>query len=133
MDCEGNGAADNVIAALDWLAGHYELPAVASLSLGSNSINAALDTAMQNVIALGITGVVAAGNYNSGVRSGSEQAGFRAHSQLVSPAHHLAGTCRPFVRLMERIQGCVAPKPLWFLSMPRLCMSCSGTMCADPR
>ena len=73
MDCEGNGAADNVIAALDWLAGNYELPAVASLSLGSNSINAALDTAMQNVIALGITGVVAAGNYNSGVRSGSHE------------------------------------------------------------
>ena len=70
VDCEGNGAADNVVAALDWLAGNYELPAVASLSLGSNSINAALDTAMQNVIALGITGVVAAGNYNSGARSG---------------------------------------------------------------
>ena len=66
VDCQGNGAVDNVIAALDWLAGAYVLPAVASLSLGSNSVNAALDTALQNVIALGVTGIVAAGNYQSG-------------------------------------------------------------------
>jgi len=66
VDCQGNGAVDAVIAALDWLAGAYVLPAVASLSLGSNSINAALDTALQSVIALGVTGIVAAGNYQSG-------------------------------------------------------------------
>ena len=93
VDCEGNGAADNVIAALDWLAGNYELPAVASLSLGSNSINAALDTAMQNVIALGITGVVAAGNYNSGVRSGSVASRLQVHQRrrTVSAAPRLSG------------------------------------------
>ena len=66
VDCQGNGAVDAVIAALDWLAGAYVLPAVASLSLGSNSISAALDTALQSVIALGVTGIVAAGNYQSG-------------------------------------------------------------------
>ena len=68
VDCQGNGAVDAVIAALDWLAGAYALPAVASMSLGSNSINAALDTAVQNVIALGVTAIVAAGNYQSGER-----------------------------------------------------------------
>ena len=72
MDCQGNGAVDAVIAALDWLAGAYALPAVASLSLGSNSINAALDTAVQNVIALGVTAIVAAGNYQSGQQACSE-------------------------------------------------------------
>lgn len=66
IDCNGNGAIAQVIAGLEWLGSNYKLPAVAQLSLGSNSIDTALDTALQSVVALGVTGVVAAGNYDSG-------------------------------------------------------------------
>ena len=93
VDCQGNGAVDAVIAALDWLAGAYKLPAVASLSLGSNSINAALDTALQSVIALGVTGIVAAGNYQSGEirpRQPSKSVG----SSLPHLALHYENICR---------------------------------------
>lgn len=71
VDCNGNGAVAQFIAGLEWVAGHYQLPAVASMSLGSNSINEALDSALQAVVALGVVGVVAAGNYGSGARSGA--------------------------------------------------------------
>jgi len=86
VDCQGNGAVDAVIAALDWLAGAYVLPAVASLSLGSNSVNAALDTALQSVIALGVTGIVAAGNYQSGEMPPSQQASFTCSVQQQVPS-----------------------------------------------
>lgn len=66
IDCNGNGAVAQVLAGLEWVAANFRLPAVASLSLGSNSINEALDSALQTVIALGVVGVVAAGNYGSG-------------------------------------------------------------------
>ena len=66
IDCNGNGAVAQVIAGLEWVAANYRLPAVASMSLGSNAINQALDSALQAVIALGVVGVVAAGNYGSG-------------------------------------------------------------------
>ena len=53
-----------MIAGLDWLAQIFQLPAVASLSLGADSPNNAMDEAVKAVIALRLTVVVAAGNFN---------------------------------------------------------------------
>lgn len=66
INCDGSASSSAVIAGLDWLAQNYQLPAVASMSLGSDSPNQALDDAVTAVIALGITAVIAAGNYNQG-------------------------------------------------------------------
>ena len=68
INCDGSAQSSAVIAGLDWLAQNYKLPAVASMSLGSDSPNQALDDAVTAVINLGITAVIAAGNYNQGQR-----------------------------------------------------------------
>jgi len=68
LDCQGNALTSNVIAGLDWLAQNFQLPAVASLSLGADSPNNAMDDAVKALIALGVTVVVAAGNFNQSKR-----------------------------------------------------------------
>ena len=67
INCDGSAQSSAVIAGLDWLAQNYKLPAVASMSLGSDSPNQALDDAVTAIINLGITAVIAAGNYNQGL------------------------------------------------------------------
>lgn len=64
LNCLGNGATSGVIAGINWVAGNRIAPAVANLSLGGGA-SAALDTAVRNAIAAGVTMVVAAGNKNA--------------------------------------------------------------------
>jgi subtilisin family serine protease len=54
-------AAKNIIAGVDWVAANHVKPAVANMSLGGGASNA-LDTAVRNSIAAGVTYVVAAVN-----------------------------------------------------------------------
>jgi len=63
LDCSGSGATSQVVAGIDWVIGNHRagVPAVANMSLGG-SPDAALDTAVRNAIADGITFGVAAGN-----------------------------------------------------------------------
>lgn len=56
----GSGTMADVIAGIDWVTAHAVKPAVANLSLGG-SPNAALDAAVRNSIASGVTYTVAAG------------------------------------------------------------------------
>jgi subtilisin family serine protease len=64
LDCSGSGTYESVIAGVDWVTAHHLAnpgPAVANMSLGGGA-NDALDTAVRNSIASGVTYVVAAGN-----------------------------------------------------------------------
>lgn len=61
LDCSGSGSLSGVIAGIDWVSANRILPAVANLSLGTG-FSAALNEAVSNSIASGITYVVAAGN-----------------------------------------------------------------------
>ncbi|MCP3143630.1 S8 family serine peptidase [Pyxidicoccus xibeiensis] len=63
LDCDGEGTMSTVIAGLDWVAAHHVPPAVANLSLGFEP-SEALDQAVRNLVAAGVTTVVAAGNDN---------------------------------------------------------------------
>ena len=67
MDCNGAGQASAVIAALEWVAAHLQLPAVVSMSLGATGVDTTMDAAVQSVISLGVTVVAAAGNSNAGM------------------------------------------------------------------
>jgi subtilisin family serine protease len=69
LNCSGSGYSDDVIAGLEYVVQDHAAgaPAVANLSLGSPA-NSAVDTAVQNVIADGVTVVVAAGNGNQAGR-----------------------------------------------------------------
>jgi subtilisin family serine protease len=65
LDCNGSGSWSGVIAGLDWVAANHLEPAVANMSLSGGG-NTAVDDAVRNTIAAGVTVVVAAGNGNVG-------------------------------------------------------------------
>ena len=65
LNCQGSGSTSGVIAGVDWVTGNHApgQPAVANMSLGGGA-SAALDTAVRNSIADGVSYAVAAGNGN---------------------------------------------------------------------
>jgi subtilisin family serine protease len=72
LDCAGFGLTSGVIAGVDWVTGNHQAgqPAVANMSLGGGK-SAALETAVGNSIADGITYAVAAGNETEDACTGS--------------------------------------------------------------
>ncbi|MGH9156396.1 MAG: S8 family serine peptidase [Acidimicrobiales bacterium] len=66
LDCSGSGTNSGVIAGVDWVTAQHLAgqPAVANMSLGG-SVSTALDTAVANSIADGVSYAVAAGNSNA--------------------------------------------------------------------
>ena len=61
--CAGRSSDSEIIAGVDWVTANHVKPAVANMSLGG-SVSQALDDAVKNSIAAGVTYVVAAGNEN---------------------------------------------------------------------
>jgi aqualysin 1 len=61
LDCDGYGLISEIVAGVDWVTRNAAKPAVANMSLGGGG-STALDTAVRNSIASGITYAVAAGN-----------------------------------------------------------------------
>jgi len=61
LDCNGNGSTSGVIAGVDWVTANHANPAVANMSLGG-SASTALDNAVRNSIASGVTYSLSAGN-----------------------------------------------------------------------
>ncbi|HEY0591504.1 MAG TPA: S8 family serine peptidase, partial [Thermoanaerobaculia bacterium] len=66
LDCNGSGTNSGVIAGVDWVTSNHGAgqPAVANMSLGGGA-SSALDTAVRNSIADGVTYAVASGNSNA--------------------------------------------------------------------
>jgi subtilisin family serine protease len=64
LNCLGAGSNAKVIAGIDWVTANHVSPAVANMSLGSTSTSDAMDTAVRNSIASGVSYVLAAGNGN---------------------------------------------------------------------
>jgi len=64
LDNSGSGTTDQVVAGIDWVARNHSGPSVANMSLGGGA-DSALDTAVRNAIASGVTFAVAAGNDNA--------------------------------------------------------------------
>jgi subtilisin family serine protease len=63
LDCGGSGTTSGVIAGVDWVRANHVKPAVANMSLGGGA-STALDNAVKNAIAAGVTFAIAAGNGN---------------------------------------------------------------------
>ena len=65
LNCSGSGTTSGVIAGIDWVTGNHAAgqPAVANMSLGG-SASTALDNAVRNSIADGVSYAIAAGNGN---------------------------------------------------------------------
>ncbi|GAB2574083.1 hypothetical protein GCM10027034_00250 [Ramlibacter solisilvae] len=64
LNCQGSGTWSGVIAGIDWVAKSTLRPAVANMSLGGAN-SAAVNAAVANAVAKGVTMVVAAGNENA--------------------------------------------------------------------
>ena len=64
LSCSGSGSNAGVIAGVDWVTAHRIRPAVANMSLGGG-VSTALDNAVRNSIASGVTYAIAAGNSNA--------------------------------------------------------------------
>jgi subtilisin family serine protease len=66
LGCNGSGSTSGVIAGVDWVTGNHTAgqPAVANMSLGGGA-SSALDTAVRNSIADGVSYAIAAGNGNA--------------------------------------------------------------------
>ncbi|HEX8424061.1 MAG TPA: S8 family peptidase, partial [Pyrinomonadaceae bacterium] len=65
LDCANQGTIARIVAGVDWVAGNHVKPAVANLSfitVVANTLNGTMDIAVKNLIAAGVTTVVAAGN-----------------------------------------------------------------------
>ena len=64
LGCNGSGSTSGVIAGVNWVATNHSTPAVANMSLGGGA-STALDDAVRNAIASGVTFAIAAGNSNT--------------------------------------------------------------------
>ncbi|MFE9746538.1 S8 family serine peptidase [Saccharothrix saharensis] len=64
LNCAGSGTTAGVVNGVDWVTRNAVKPAVANMSLGGG-VDTALDTAVRNSIAAGITYAVASGNSNA--------------------------------------------------------------------
>jgi subtilisin family serine protease len=64
LGCNGSGTNSGVIAGIDWVAANHVKPAVANMSLGGGA-SSALDAAVANAVAAGVTFVVSGGNSNA--------------------------------------------------------------------
>ncbi|MET8154585.1 S8 family serine peptidase [Actinoplanes sp. NPDC049668] len=70
LDCKGSGYNSDVVDGVNWVTANAIRPAVANMSLGGD-YSAAVDQAVEDSIASGITYVVAAGNENANAYYGS--------------------------------------------------------------
>ncbi|MPZ70641.1 MAG: S8 family serine peptidase [Actinobacteria bacterium] len=72
LNCAGSGTNSQVIAGINWVTSDHAAgqPAVANMSLGGGA-SSAIDTAVSNSIADGVTYAVAAGNDNANACNGS--------------------------------------------------------------
>jgi serine protease len=64
LGCNGSGSTSGVIAGVNWVTQNHAKPAVANMSLGGGA-STALDDAVRNSIAAGVTYAIAAGNSNA--------------------------------------------------------------------
>jgi serine protease len=70
LGCDGSGSNSGVIAGVNFVAENAEFPAVANMSLGGGA-SEALDQAVRNAIAAGVTFALAAGNESTDACIGS--------------------------------------------------------------
>ncbi|MEU4744696.1 S8 family serine peptidase [Actinosynnema sp. NPDC023658] len=64
LNCSGSGTTAGVVSGVDWVTQNAVKPAVANMSLGGG-VDTALDTAVRNSVASGVTYALASGNSNA--------------------------------------------------------------------
>jgi aqualysin 1 len=86
LGCGGSGTISGVVAGIDWVTAHAVAPAVANMSLGGGA-STALDTAVINSAASGVTYAVAAGNEGTNAcNSSPARAGAGTNNGVITTA-----------------------------------------------
>lgn len=65
LPCAGSGQVSDLLSGVNWVSANRINPAVANISITVAGISSALDTAITNSIASGVTYAIAAGNYGA--------------------------------------------------------------------
>ena len=96
LSCSGSGSTSGVIAGVDWVTANRINPAVANMSLGGG-VSTALDNAVRNSIASGVTYAIAAGNANTNASTSSPA--------RVAEAITVGSALEPILDRRSRISG----------------------------
>jgi subtilisin family serine protease len=132
LECTGVGLNSWVIAGVDWVTGNHQAgqPAVANMSLGGGK-SAALDTAVANSIADGVSYGVAAGNESEDACTGSPSGVPAAMTVGASDRNDAKASFSDFGSCVDWFAPGVDITSAWFLS-DTATNTISGTSMATP-
>ena len=132
LGCNGSGTWSGVIAGLDFVAAQHSsgAPAVANMSLGGGA-NESVDLAVRNLVADGVTVVVAAGNSGTDACSASPAREASAITVAASDANDAQAYFSNFGSCVDIYGPGVGITSAWYTS-PTATASLSGTSMAAP-
>ncbi len=132
LACDGSGYYSDVIAGLDWVAGHHRdgVPAVVNLSIGGPG-SSTLDAAVQAVIADGVSAIVAAGNSAVDACTASPARTPAAITVAASDSAERQASFSNFGRCVDLYAPGVGIKSSWHES-PTATKTMGGTSMATP-
>ena len=132
LACDGTGLTSWVIAGVDWVTGNHAAgrPAVANMSIGGGA-SPALDTAVRNSIADGISYAVAAGNESENACTGSPAAVAEAMTVGASDQQDRRASFSDFGSCVDWFAPGVDITSAWWLSDTST-NTISGTSMASP-
>ncbi|MGA0210160.1 MAG: S8 family serine peptidase, partial [Candidatus Nanopelagicales bacterium] len=132
LGCYGSGTWSGVIAGLDFVAGQHAAgtPAVANMSLGGGA-SSSIDLAVRNLVADGVTVVVAAGNSSADACNSSPAREASAITVAASDASDTQAYFSNFGSCVDIYAPGVGVTSAWYTS-PTATASLSGTSMAAP-
>jgi subtilisin family serine protease len=132
LDCVGVGLNSWVIAGVDWVTGNHQAgqPAVANMSLGGGA-SAALDTAVRNSIADGVSYALAAGNETEDACTGSPSRVAEAMTIGATDRNDAKASFSDFGPCVDWFAPGVSITSAWFLTNTST-NTISGTSMASP-
>ena len=128
LSCSGSGSYSGVIAGMDYVAKTAAKPAVANMSLGGPG-DAAMDTAVNGLVAAGVFLVVAAGNESTDASTSSPARSSSAITVGASDATDLMASFSNYGPIVDVFAPGVSIKSDWIKGRTN---TISGTSMASP-
>ena len=130
LDCNGSGYTSGVIDGVDWVTATASGPSVANMSLGGGA-STALDAAVRNSVAAGVTYAVAAGNENRDACTGSPSRVAEAITVGATDQADARASFSNYGSCLDLFAPGVGVRSAWYTSNTATA-SLSGTSMASP-